>query len=77
MAVIDDGTATVMLTETPVSRITSEMSVRINAQDYEISTVKYDEYGRAVVFAPIALADGDYDAKIVIETISPIKFLFK
>jgi hypothetical protein len=77
MAVIENGTATVMLTEAASSKITSEMSVRIESQDYHISTVKYDEYGRAVAYAPVALADGNYDAKIVIETISPLKFLFK
>ena len=77
MAVIENGTATVMLTEAATSQITSEMSVRIESQDFRISTVKYDEYGRAVAYAPAALADGNYDAKIVIETISPLKFLFK
>ena len=77
MAVIENGTATVMLTEAATSRITSEMSVRIESQDYHISTVEYDDYGRAVAYAPIALADGNYDAKIVVETISPLKFLFK
>ena len=77
MAVIENGTATVMITEAATSKITSEMSVRIDSQDYQISTVKYDEYGRPVAYAPIALADGNYDAKIVVETISPLKFLFK
>ncbi len=77
MAVIKDGTATVIPTEMTAARITSDMSVRINQQDYKISTVQYDEYGRAVSYVPIALADGNYDAKIVIETITPIKFLFR
>ena len=77
MAVIENGTATVMLTDMTAAKITSDMSVRINSQDYKISTVNYDEYGRAVSYAPVALADGNYDAKIVIETISPMKFLFR
>ncbi|MBR5091605.1 MAG: hypothetical protein IK093_19455, partial [Ruminiclostridium sp.] len=73
MAVIENGTATVMITEAATSKITSEMSVRIDSQDYQISTVKYDDYGRAFAFAPVTLADGNYDAKIVVETISPLK----
>ena len=77
MAVIENGTATVMLTEAATSKITSDMSVRIESQDYQLSTVKYDEYGRVIAYAPVTLADGNYDAKIVIETISPLKFLFK
>lgn len=52
------------------------MSVRIELQDYLISTVKHDEYGRAVAYAPVSLADGSYDAKVIIETLSPLKFLF-
>ena len=66
-----------MLTEAATSKITSDMSVRIESQDYQLSTVKYDEYGRVIAYAPVTLADGNYDAKIVIETISPLKFLFK
>lgn len=77
MAVIENGTAKVMLTEIAAAPITSEMSVRINSQDYDIATVEQDEYGRAVALAPVTLPDGSYDAKIIIETLSPITFLFK
>ena len=66
-----------MLNEATPSKITSEMSVRIESQEYRISMVIADDYGRAVAYAPVELADGNYDAKIVVETISPLKFLFK
>ena len=77
MAVIENGNARVMLTEIAAAPITSEMSVRIGSQDYDIATVNQDEYGRAVALAPVTLPDGSYDAKIIIETLSPITFLFK
>ena len=77
MAVIKDGTATVTLTEIAPAPITSEMLVRIESREYPISVVEHDEYGRAVAYAPVNLPDGNYDAKIIIETLSPLKFLFK
>ncbi len=39
-AVIQDGTARVMLTETAVLPIASDMDVRIEGEDYGISTVE-------------------------------------
>lgn len=77
MAVIENGNARVMLTEIAAAPITSEMSVRIGSQDYDIATVIQDEYGRAVALAPVTLPNGSYDAKIIIETLSPITFLFR
>lgn len=77
MAVIENGNARVMLTEIAAAPITSEMSVRIGSQDYDIATVTQDEYGRAVALAPVTLPNGSYDAKIIIETLSPITFLFR
>ena len=77
MAVIENGNARVMLTEPAVKPVTSDMQVRINGQDYYISTVERDEYGRAVALAPVPLADGSYDAKVILEAVSPISFLIK
>ena len=76
-AVVEDGTAKVSLTQIAPAPITSEMSVRINSQDYHISTVEHDEHGREIAYAPVELADGNYDAKIIVETITPITFLIK
>ena len=76
-AVVEDGTAKVSLTQNASAPITSDMSVRIEAQDYPISTVEHDEYGREIAYVPVKIADGNYDAKVIIETITPIKFLLK
>lgn len=76
VAVVENGTAQIMVTDTAYSEITSGMTVRIGNDEYSIATVEKDEYGRAVAFAPIDKADGKYDVKIVTESIHPIKFLF-
>ena len=76
-AVIQDGTARVMLTETAVLPIASDMDVRIEGEDYGISTVEQDEFGRDVALVPASLANGTYDAKVILETVSPISFLIR
>ncbi len=76
VAVVENGTAQIMVTDTAYSELTSGMTVRIGNDEYSIATVEKDEYGRAVAFAPIDKADGKYDVKIVTESIHPIKFLF-
>ncbi|MBR1751175.1 MAG: hypothetical protein IJ740_09920 [Ruminococcus sp.] len=76
VAVVDNGTAQIMVTDTVNGDIASGMTVRIGDDEYSIATVEKDEYGRAVAFAPIDKADGKYDVKIVTESIHPIKFLF-
>ena len=76
-AVIQDGTARVMLTETAVLPIASDMDVRIEGEDYGISTVEQDEFGRDVALVPVSLANGTYDAKVILETVFPISFLIR
>lgn len=76
VAVVENGTAQIMVTDSVNGDIASGMTVRIGDDEYSIATVEKDEYGRAVAFAPIDKADGKYDVKIVTESIHPIKFLF-
>lgn len=76
VAVVENGTAQIMVNDTAKGDIASGMTVRIGDDEYSIATVEKDEYGRAVAFAPIDKADGKYDVKIVTESIHPIKFLF-
>ena len=76
VAVVENGTAQIMVTDTANSKIASGMTVRIGDDEYSIAVVEKDEYGRAVAFAPIDKTDGRYDVKIVTESVHPIKFLF-
>ena len=76
VAEIKDDQAVIMGTENAGNEIASGMTVRIGTDNYTISTVEKDDYGRAVAYAPISKADGKYDVKIVTESIHPIQFLF-
>ncbi|WP_295093074.1 hypothetical protein [Ruminococcus sp.] len=76
VAVIEDGHATLMVTDRTYNEISSGMTVRINNDEYSISSVGKDDYGRTVAYAEINKADGKYEAEIVTESVHPIKFLF-
>ena len=65
-----------MLTDTSYIPISTGMTVRIGDDEYFISSVGTDDYGRAIAYAPINRADGRYDVEVVTESIHPIKFLF-
>ena len=76
VALVENGQAQIMVTDSVKGEITSDMTVRIDSDEYEIATVEKDDFGRTVALAPVNEADGKYDVKIVIESIHPIKFLF-
>lgn len=76
VALVENGQAEIMVTDSGKGEITSDMTVRIDSDEYEIATVEKDDFGRTVALAPVNEADGKYDVKIVIESIHPIKFLF-
>ncbi len=76
VALVENGQAQIMVTDSGKGEITSDMTVRIDSDEYEIATVEKDDFGRTVALAPVNEADGKYDVKIVIESIHPIKFLF-
>lgn len=76
VAEVEHGQAMIMVTANTGNEIASGMIVRIGEEEFVISSVEKDDYGRDVAFAPIAKADGKYDVKIVTESIHPIQFLF-
>ena len=73
-AVVRDGTAEIILADS--GSVQSGMAVRLGGEEYLISTVEADDYGRAVVWAPVSVADGRYDVQVVLESVHPIQFLF-
>ena len=74
---VTDGTAIITVGDDSEGRIASGMSLRVGAQEFEISKVEKDTSGKTVAYAPVTLANGNYDASIVVESISPISFLIK
>lgn len=75
-AVVENGIAQIMVLDTNKGTVSSGMTVRIGTEELVISTTEQDEYGRMLAYAPVTMADGKYDVKVVTESISPIRFLF-
>ena len=76
VAEIKDGQAIIVITENKGNDIAPGMLVRIDDDDYRITDVQKDDYGRTTAYAPIEKTDGKYDVKIVTESMHPIRFLF-
>ena len=74
-AVVENGTAQIMLIDTNKGTVSSGMTVRIGSEESEISITEQDEYGRLIAYAPVSVTDGKYDVKVVTESITPISFL--
>ena len=72
-ATVRDGTAQITLVEN--AEIVSGMTVRMGSAEFRVSDVGKDERGFTVAYAPVNLPEGNYDAEIVVETLSPISFL--
>ncbi len=72
-ASVTDGTA--QITVLSSAQVNSGMTVRVGKEEFTVSTVDEDELGRTVAYAPVTLTNGNYDAKIVVESVSPISFL--
>lgn len=76
VAVVENGTAQILIYDTSKGDIKSGMTVRMGDDEYTVSTVEKDDLGRSIAYAPVSELDGKYDVKIVIESIAPISFLF-
>ena len=76
-ALVSKGDAVIALTGTDSAELSTGMTVRIASNEYIISDIYPDEYGRNVAFAEVSLPDGTYDASVVVEKIHPISFLFE
>ena len=74
-AVVKNGTAEIYITDYDSGAIKEGLTVRIGSEEYKLSRVDTDKYGRITAYADVAVADGDYNVKIVTESISPISFL--
>ena len=72
-AAVRDGTAQITVVED--TDIVPGMTVRMGGAEFRISEVTKDEMGFTLAYAPVNLAAGNYDASIVVETLSPISFL--
>lgn len=74
---VSSGKAKIVITGSTDEDIKTGMKVYLVDNDYIISEVTKDEYGRDVACAEVNLPDGNYEAKIIVEEVHPIKFLFE
>lgn len=74
-AVIHDRTAQVVSTEGDAIR--AGMELRIGSETYQIEYTGTDDFGLSVGYARVDLADGSYDAQVVIESIRPVDLLLE
>ncbi len=72
-ASVTDGTARITVLDN--RKVTEGMTVRMGEAEFRISEVTQDEMGLTVAFAPVNLTNGNYDAVIVVGSVSPIGFL--
>ena len=71
--VVQDGTA--QMTVLRDAAIAPGMTVRAGGEEFQISQVQEGDLGLPAATAPVNLANGNYDAAIVVESVSPISFL--
>ena len=74
-AAVTGGTARITVIDR--AQVTPGMTVRIGDREVQVSEVREDDMGFTLAFAPVELADGNYNAVIVIESVSPISFLLR
>ncbi|MBR6172840.1 MAG: hypothetical protein IKQ49_06670 [Eubacterium sp.] len=73
-AAVEEGNARIIiLSDMDVS---VGMTVRVGESEFTISSVDRDENGYPIANAPVTIPAGNYDVEIVVESISPISFLF-
>ena len=75
VAVVENKTAQILITDTANIGIEAGMTVRIGDEEYTITAVEKDSLGRNVAYAPVLESDGKYDVEIVVESVAPISFL--
>ena len=71
--IVKDNTAMVAVEDT--KKLDEGDELRVASQQYLISAVVKDEFGRKMGVAEVDLPDGSYEGIVVVEKIHPIKFL--
>ena len=72
---IENGVAKVTVQGDEAEELDEGMVLRIRGEETKITDVEWVEYDIAEASAPIDLPDGNYEAVVVTEVITPIRFL--
>ncbi len=76
-AIVSNGMADIVVLgkEDDSFDIKGGTKVTIADSEYIISSIDIDEFGRTIAHAEVPLADGMYDAQIIVEEMHPVEFL--
>lgn len=73
--IVKDHVAEVVLMDNSVPE--KGMPIREASQEYIISSVREDEYGRKTGVAEVDLPDGKYETTVITEQTRPVEFLMR
>ncbi|MBR0133492.1 MAG: hypothetical protein IJM14_10485 [Lachnospiraceae bacterium] len=76
-ASIKDGQVTVKIPAIDAEDVKDGMEIEIEGKSTKIRDVVTDEFGRTTGSCSIDLPDGEYDAEITTESLTPVSFLFE
>ena len=71
--IVENHSALVSLNS--AQEVASGMPLRISSEEFRISDIVTDAYGRVVGVAEVSLPDGIYEGTVVTDTVHPIEFL--
>lgn len=74
---VEDHKARLVTTGQYNGELKEGMTFKIDSQQYTISSIDTDEYGRTTGNAEVMLPDGTYVASVVVEETYPIQFLIE
>ncbi len=74
---VEQNKAVAIVTGNKAERIAEGMILKIEDNEYVVESVSLDEYGRAIASAQVDLPVGTYGGEVIIERITPIRFLFR
>ena len=74
---IKDGQVTVKIPAIDAEDVKGGMEIEIEGKSTKIRDVVTDEFGRTTGSCSIDLPDGEYDAEITTESLTPVSFLFE
>ena len=75
-AVVEDGQATVMLTNNEKYQLNNGMRFTINGKDETISGTDKNDFGMIVGYAEVLVSDGNYPVSVVVKSSRPYELLF-
>ena len=70
-----DGVVTVMISEPGKQTLAEGMEIEIGSESGVIDTAVKDIYGRYIATADMDIPDGEYEAEIITDKVSPLSFL--